>query len=53
MEMTWQDIAGAETGRWIAMLPLAAVEQHGSHLPLGVDNLYRRSLFTAGPKHSA
>ena len=37
--MTWQDIAGAEgaTVRWIAVLPLAAVEQHGPHLPLGVD----------------
>jgi creatinine amidohydrolase len=39
MEMTWQDIAGAAgaTARWIAVLPLAAVEQHGPHLPLGVD----------------
>lgn len=37
MDMTWQDIAGADTGRWIAVLPLAAVEQHGPHLPLGVD----------------
>jgi len=39
MDMTWPDIAGAgaETGRWIAVLPLAAVEQHGPHLPLGVD----------------
>ncbi|HEY2528736.1 MAG TPA: creatininase family protein [Xanthobacteraceae bacterium] len=37
MDMTWQDIAGAATGRWIAVLPLAAVEQHGPHLPLGVD----------------
>jgi creatinine amidohydrolase len=37
MEMTWQDVAGADTGRWIAVLPLAAVEQHGPHLPLGVD----------------
>src|ERR1700678_1654405 len=37
MEMTWQDIAGVETGRWIAVLPVAAVEQHGPHLPLGVD----------------
>jgi len=36
-EMTWQEIAGAETARWIAVLPLAAVEQHGPHLPLGVD----------------
>ncbi len=39
MDMTWQDIAGAAgaTLRWIAVLPLAAVEQHGPHLPLGVD----------------
>ena len=38
MEMSWQDLARAETGRWIAVLPLAAVEQHGPHLPLGVDS---------------
>lgn len=37
MEMTWQDLAGGDTARWIAVLPLAAVEQHGPHLPLGVD----------------
>jgi len=38
-EMTWREIAdaGAATARWIAVLPLAAVEQHGPHLPLGVD----------------
>jgi len=40
MDMTWQDVAGAgaDTARWIAVLPLAAVEQHGPHLPLGVDS---------------
>jgi creatinine amidohydrolase len=38
LEMTWQDIAGARTERWIAVLPLAAIEQHGPHLPLGVDS---------------
>jgi creatinine amidohydrolase len=37
LEMTWQEIAGATTDRWIAVLPLAAIEQHGPHLPLGVD----------------
>ena len=38
--MTWQEIAsaGGATARWIAVLPLAAVEQHGPHLPLGVDS---------------
>jgi len=40
MEMSWQDIAdaGEATRRWIAVLPLGAVEQHGPHLPLGVDS---------------
>jgi creatinine amidohydrolase len=39
MEMTWQEVAaaGGDAARWIAVLPLAAVEQHGPHLPLGVD----------------
>ena len=35
--MTWRDFSGADTARWIAVLPVAAVEQHGPHLPLGVD----------------
>lgn len=39
----WRDMpAGAfgETARdWIAVLPLAATEQHGPHLPLGVDSI--------------
>jgi creatinine amidohydrolase len=33
----WPDIAGGEPARWIAVLPLAATEQHGPHLPLGTD----------------
>jgi creatinine amidohydrolase len=37
-EMTWTDLSGADTSRWIAILPVAAVEQHGPHLPLGVDS---------------
>src|SRR5262249_24240065 len=37
MEMTWTDLAESDTKRWIAVLPVAAVEQHGPHLPLGVD----------------
>ena len=28
---------GARAADWIAVLPLAAVEQHGPHLPVGVD----------------
>ena len=36
-EIHWPDIARSDAARWIAVLPLAAVEQHGPHLPLGVD----------------
>jgi len=36
-EIHWPDISGAGPARWIAVLPLAATEQHGPHLPLGTD----------------
>ena len=36
-DIHWPDIAGSATARWIAVLPLAATEQHGPHLPLGTD----------------
>jgi len=36
-EMTWRDFERADMTRVIAVLPVAAVEQHGPHLPLGVD----------------
>ena len=31
------DISGAVPARWIAVLPIAATEQHGPHLPVGTD----------------
>jgi len=37
LDMTWQDFADGEVARWIAVLPLAAIEQHGPHLPLATD----------------
>jgi creatinine amidohydrolase len=36
-DIHWPDIAAAEPARWIAVLPLAATEQHGPHLPVGTD----------------
>jgi creatinine amidohydrolase len=33
----WPDIADGDPASWIAVLPLAATEQHGPHLPLGTD----------------
>ena len=37
LEMASTEVAAADTRAWIAVLPVAAVEQHGAHLPLGVD----------------
>lgn len=36
-EIRWPDVPAAEAARWIAVLPLAATEQHGPHLPLETD----------------
>lgn len=37
-EMTTEDFRDSSVADWIAVLPVAAVEQHGPHLPLGVDS---------------
>ena len=36
-EMRWPDFQRADMGEVVAVLPLAAIEQHGLHLPVGVD----------------
>jgi creatinine amidohydrolase/Fe(II)-dependent formamide hydrolase-like protein len=36
-ELTWADFQSREMERTIAVLPVAAIEQHGPHLPVGVD----------------
>ena len=36
-EIDWPLISSADAARWIAVLPLAATEQHGPHLPVGTD----------------
>src|SRR5579862_2167263 len=42
-EIHWPDLAGTAPSRWIAVLPLAATEQHGPHLPLGTDVMIARA----------
>lgn len=37
MEMTTEDFLVGNPADWVAVLPVAAVEQHGPHLPVGVD----------------
>lgn len=36
-DIYWSDVTRKDAARWIAVLPLAAIEQHGPHLPLGTD----------------
>ncbi len=36
-EMSWTDFDAADMAEVIAVLPVAAIEQHGPHLPVGVD----------------
>jgi creatinine amidohydrolase len=36
-DIHWHEFSAAHAERWIAVLPLAATEQHGPHLPLGTD----------------
>ena len=38
-DIRWSEVAPTEPARWIAVLPLAATEQHGPHLPLETDVL--------------
>lgn len=38
-EMTTAEFKAADTSRWIAVLPIAATEQHGPHLPVAVDTV--------------
>ena len=33
------DFEGPDVASWIAVLPIAAVEQHGAHMPLGTDTI--------------
>ncbi|TGN84459.1 creatininase family protein [Bradyrhizobium yuanmingense] len=39
IDIDWADASPGGVSRWIAVLPLAATEQHGPHLPLTTDVL--------------
>jgi creatinine amidohydrolase len=45
-DIDWPDVTAAEAARWIAVLPLAATEQHGPHLPLETDIMIGEAYLT-------
>ncbi|MDD9908401.1 MAG: creatininase family protein [Ahrensia sp.] len=48
MQRFWRDMPttafNGDTSQWIAVLPVAAIEQHGPHLPVGVDSIIAEGL---------
>ena len=50
-DIHWPDISGPAHARWIAVLPLAATEQHGPHLPLGTDVLIAQAYLARVREH--
>ena len=50
-DIHWPDFHLADPGRWIAVLPLAATEQHGPHLPLGTDIMIAQAYLARVREH--
>jgi creatinine amidohydrolase len=50
-EMSWRDFAAADMSKVVAVLPVAAIEQHGPHLPVGVDMFINEGYFARAVKH--
>lgn len=51
----WQDMRSADFApvdpeRWVALLPVGAVEQHGPHLPLRIDACITQDLAAGMPE---
>ena len=45
-DLTTEDFAGLDAARQVALLPVASIEQHGPHLPLGTDAAINTGIVT-------
>jgi creatinine amidohydrolase len=46
-EIRWPEFAGLDPETTVAVLPVAAIEQHGPHLPVGVDDMINQGVVAA------
>ena len=46
-DLTWHDLRGIDADRTVVVLPVAAIEQHGPHLPLATDAIINRGILEA------
>jgi creatinine amidohydrolase len=46
-ELTTEDFTELDAERWVAVLPVAATEQHGPHLPLNTDTIIAEGVLNA------
>ena len=46
-DLSWPEFQGLDPETTIAVLPVAAIEQHGPHLPVGVDDYINEGVLTA------
>jgi creatinine amidohydrolase len=49
-EMSWRDFVDVDMSKVVAVLPVAAIEQHGPHLPVGVDMFINEGYFARAIK---
>jgi creatinine amidohydrolase len=49
-EMGWRDFAAEDMSKVVAVLPVAAIEQHGPHLPVGVDTFLNEGYLARAAK---
>ena len=51
-DLCTRDFAGLDASRTVAVLPVAAIEQHGPHLPLNVDTALVDGVVAAAVRNS-
>jgi creatinine amidohydrolase len=50
-DLRWPQLAALDPERSVAVLPVGATEQHGPHLPLGVDSVIAEAVLDAAAPH--